>query len=291
MNAREITERLGGDWHGSRGLCPCIRCQPQGRKDQRALSVRQGDAGGILLHCFKCKAPFKDLAGALDIPKAQRARPDEIKRAAAKDERERKNRAAKLWLDPLCRPIKGTYAGLYLRKRGITLEIPDTTARFHPRAFHMTRTHLPRLLWRATDATGAGTGVQRVYLTPDGDKTSRNPQKAHLGSFAGSAVRFGDPRATECVVGEGCETTLAAMQLAGVPAGFAALSTSGMTAWEPSKHIQTVTLLADLDESRAGEIACRKTAERLKGLGLSVTIVQPKAGGDFCDELMGVGDE
>jgi len=50
--ADRITRALGGDWRGNSGLAPCPICQPEGRRDQRALSL--SDSGGrLLVHCHK----------------------------------------------------------------------------------------------------------------------------------------------------------------------------------------------------------------------------------------------
>ena len=51
-DAERITRALGGDWRHGQGLAPCPICQPEGRRDQRALSVSE-KAGKLLLHCHK----------------------------------------------------------------------------------------------------------------------------------------------------------------------------------------------------------------------------------------------
>jgi hypothetical protein len=43
--AQRITQALGGDWRGGSGLAPCPVCQPEGRRDQRALSLSDNRGG------------------------------------------------------------------------------------------------------------------------------------------------------------------------------------------------------------------------------------------------------
>ena len=50
--AERITRALGGDWRHGHGLAPCPVCQPEGRRDQRALSISDG-GGRLLVHCHK----------------------------------------------------------------------------------------------------------------------------------------------------------------------------------------------------------------------------------------------
>ena len=54
--AQTITQALHGDWRNGFGLAPCPICQPEARRDQRALSISE-QAGRLLLCCHKggCK--------------------------------------------------------------------------------------------------------------------------------------------------------------------------------------------------------------------------------------------
>jgi len=70
MNARELTAALGGVWRGHSGSAPCPVCQPERRRDQNALSVRDGADGRALLYCFKNWCSFVDIAKALSLPLA-----------------------------------------------------------------------------------------------------------------------------------------------------------------------------------------------------------------------------
>lgn len=39
--ARDLTRTLSGNWRGYYGSAPCPICQPEQRRDQRGLSIRE----------------------------------------------------------------------------------------------------------------------------------------------------------------------------------------------------------------------------------------------------------
>jgi hypothetical protein len=86
------------------------------------------------------------------------------------------------------------------------------------------------------------------------------------------------------MVGEGIETSLAAMQATGLPA-WAALSTSGLRALDLPGSVREVIVLADGDA--AGEAAARDCARRWHREGRRVRIARPPRGLDFNDLLLG----
>ena len=71
------------------------------------------------------------------------------------------------------RPIRGTLAETYLRRRGVT-DLSGTGAlRFHPRCYYRADEHAtletwPALLAAVTDLDGSITGLQRTWLARDG---------------------------------------------------------------------------------------------------------------------------
>ncbi len=135
------------------------------------------------------------------------------------------------------RPIAGTLAETYLRRRGIT-DVPDLDMlRFHPRCFYRIdeesdeaqdtsaagdgatadarpagpgHRFLPALIAAVTDETGAVTGVQRTYLdsaalisdVPLGPLLGKAPvpsPRRALGDLSGHGVRIGSPEdGAEC---------------------------------------------------------------------------------------------
>ncbi len=73
----------------------------------------------------------------------------------------------------MSRPITGTVAEAYLRKRGITALHGARSLRFHPRCYYRPDEHSPTETWPAmiasvTDLAGRITGAHRTWLSPDG---------------------------------------------------------------------------------------------------------------------------
>jgi hypothetical protein len=127
-------------------------------------------------------------------------------------------------------------------------------------------------------------GIHRTFLARDGSgKAPLDPQKMMLGPCRGGAVRLA-PAGDVLLVGEGIETSLAAMQASGHPA-WAALSTSGLMALDLPQSVRDVIVLADGDE--AGKAAARGAALRWKREGRRVRIAYPSEGMDFNDMVLG----
>jgi hypothetical protein len=125
--------------------------------------------------------------------------------------------------------------------------------------------------------------IHRTFLACDGSgKASVDPQKMMLGPCRGGAVRLA-PAGDVLMVGEGIETSLAAMQETGHPA-WAALSASGLRALGLPASVRDVIVLADGDP--AGDSAARDAALRWKREGRRVRIAHAPDGMDFNDMLL-----
>jgi hypothetical protein len=93
-------------------------------------------------------------------------------------------------------PITYTPGETYLRRtRGITCSLVVPALRFHPRCYHLTdtgRMELPAIIAAITDNAGDITGVQRLYLAPDGlHKAAIEEPRRSLGDLLGNAIRIG----------------------------------------------------------------------------------------------------
>jgi hypothetical protein len=125
-----------------------------------------------------------------------------------------------------------------------------------------------------------------TYLARDGRGQRHRLDRASLGPVGGGAVRL-TPAIETLLIGEGVETCLAAIEATAQHA-WAALSTSGMTALELPPIVRTVVILADHDESGAGERASRLAADRWLAEGRRVRIaIPPEPRTDFNDVLRG----
>lgn len=129
-DARHITLALGGEWRGRSGLASCPICQPEGHRDQRALSLTDS-ASKLLVHCHKggC-AVLAELqrrgltegraegSGALPDPaEAERRRFEERRREA-----QRLRDAHDLFATGVS--CEGTPAQTYLRLLPVPLGVP-----------------------------------------------------------------------------------------------------------------------------------------------------------------------
>jgi hypothetical protein len=285
-DAHDLTQALGGRWHGHYGAAPCPVCQPERRKGQNALTLADGRNGGLVLDCKKSACAFLDILVAAGLRSGDYAPPDAATLAQrdrdAKAEAQRKAEQAKrLWLE--AQPIAGTVAEAYLRGRGISCPFPPTL-RFHGACWHgATAKRFPALV---AAVQGAGLpAVHRTYLRADGTgKADIDPAKAMLGATAGGAVRLsGGP--SRLVVAEGIESGLSLLcgLLDGPATVWAALSTSGLRGLRLPGQPGRLTIATDGDGP--GREAGHALAERAHGLGWQVSILDPGTGRDFNDIL------
>jgi DNA primase len=199
-------------------------------------------------------------------------------------------------------PIEGTPAAVYLRSRGITIDLPRTLrfARLAPPKIEGNGLLaangpglLPTLVAIVTDAAGELVALQRTYLTEDGRKaatkptdTDRKPKvKYSLGNVIGGSIQLGPP-SPSILVCEGLEDGLTLAQGLGRSVWVAA-GTSMMPAMIFPPAVRSVVIGAD--GNAPGEAAAQKAAEAYTASGLAVRIMRPTPPFvDFNAELMGV---
>ena len=212
------------------------------------------------------------------VPARQR-RPGAVSTASkgADETKDTRTYAHKLWAE--ARPLGGSLAEAYLHGRGV--EVTGARAlRFHPRLWHSGgRRFFPGLVAYVQDRSGRFLGIQRTYLQGP-HKAPVQPVRASLGRLTGGAVRLAEPTDGVLLVGEGIESTAAAMQWLDLP-GWAALGTAGLHTLVLPDAIREVVIAADRDAP--GLKAAAALAERLEAEGRRVTIVAPRAGGDFAN--------
>ncbi|WBQ13835.1 toprim domain-containing protein [Hyphomonadaceae bacterium BL14] len=285
--AQELTAALGGRWAGRYGVAACPVCQPERRRDQRALVLADGRAG-LLLDCKKSSCGFADILAAAGL-RAKSFTPPDLAEAARREvetraDTQRKSEAAwRLWWK--AQPIEGTLAETYLRSRGITCPLP-LSLRFHPDCWHAPSDRC----WPAMVALvegGEGFAIHRTWIRPDGSgKADIDPAKAMLGRCSGGAVRLAEGHG-RLVVAEGLESALSLLcgLLDAPTAMWAGLSTSGLRALR--LPIQPGRLTIACDGDTPGRTAAHALAERAHAQGWAVTIADPGDGADFNDILNG----
>ena len=194
--------------------------------------------------------------------------------------------ARRIWKQT--RPLAGTVAARYLGARGVGHVAGVPALRFHPGLSHPASPgRFPVLVAGVQDVGGRFAGIQRTYLAPDGPrKAAVDPVRASLGHLTGGAVRLADPVDGRLLVGEGVETTAAAVRvLDWRGAAWATLGTSGLRAVVIPAGVHDVVIAADRDPGGGGQLAAAALAGRLADEGRSVAIELPPFVGDWCDVL------
>ncbi len=280
MRAEQLTRSLGGRWHGRYGTARC----PAHDDRNPSLSIRDGDAGALLLHCFTgCE--YRDIRAALNLKlsgwaaNARRTVSDCIKPKSAGTSNT--GLASRLWAETV--PILGSYAETYLRQRSIYCALPDTL-RFHPAMRHPTGRRLSVMVAQVETVDKKLCAIHRTYLDSQAPrKTDLKPAKAMLGSCRGGAVRLQAGK-TGLVVCEGIETGLSLCEILGGYAIWAALSTSGMAALRlPDAEQFSGALLVACDGDGAGRKSGQALGERAARCGWAVEMTSAPDGQDFND--------
>jgi hypothetical protein len=277
LSASAIARSFGGvgepnasGWYQCR--CPC-------HDDHKHSLSLKNTPFGIALKCFAgcppatikeavrevAKGPLPPWSPQIEVPKLDL-------RAIA----------ARIWSESS--QSVGTPVETYLREsRRLTLPIPPTL-RFHPGLFHQeSGTFGPTMVALVQDVAGTSVGIHRTWLAADGSgKANLSPARKALCPTSGHAVQFGEP-GDLVLLGEGLESTLSAVELLEVSAGWATLSTSGLTSVQLPEHIRGVVIAADNDS--AGIKAAESLQRRLQREGRAVKVVEPGAEKDFNDLL------
>ena len=242
------------------------------------LDLVQREHGGNRCEAWAWLWAHGFLSGRSVLAQARGPRAISTRGADARETRAKRARAHQMWKET--RPLRGTFAEAYLHRRGV--EVAGARAlRFHPRLRHLVEPYasFPCLVACVQDCAGRFLGIQRTYLQGS-HKAPVQPVRMSLGKLRGGAVRLAEPVDGVLLVGEGIESTAAAMQLLDRP-GWAALGTAGLRALVVPNAIREVIIAADRDAP--GLEAAAALAERLNAEGRRVTIVAPRVGGDFAD--------
>lgn len=300
--AKDIVQAFGGEWRSNYGLAPCPICQPEGRRDQRGLSVKDSD-GRTLLTCHKSGCPAPDVFTDMRSRGIVQGHGRSLRRSTTEIERDSKiRRQQKVRTQRYCDdvfaqavPITGTLAEVYLESRGIRVQGHKvrSTLRFHSSLPHSrTKQNLPAMVARLRDSNGKPMGIHRTYLKSDGSGKAdlQGGAKMMLGACGGGAVRFGPDRPV-IAIAEGIETALS-IGVASRLTVWATLSTSGLKGLilPPPPIAEVVVIAADHDP--AGISSAEEAAARFEAEGRAVSIITPQAkGADFNDVLRGDASE
>jgi hypothetical protein len=187
----------------------------------------------------------------------------------------------------MSKPIPGTIAETYLRKRDITDLKDIRSLRFHPHCYYRPDRYSPTQTWPAmiaavTALDGAVTGAHRTWLDPFGSgKAPIDTPRRAIGHLLGNAVRFGVAHDV-VAAGEGIETMLSLrMALPRMPM-LAALSAAHLAAILLPAALQRLYIARDDDPAGAG--AVKTLIDRAAGAGIEAITLSPRLS-DFNEDL------
>ena len=187
--------------------------------------------------------------------------------------------ARSLWRATI--PAKGTLAERYLVETR-RLELPDSAAiRFHPRLkFSHAGEFLPAMVCAMVDIrTNEFAGVHRTFLTADAKKAG----VLTLGRKLGSAIKIDPDDALHgLAVAEGVESTIAARFI--YRPAWSLIDANGINGMPVLPGIEHLSIFADNDANKTGEIAAYECQERWQRAGAEAVIqMPPNVGEDVAD--------
>ncbi|MBA4753620.1 MAG: toprim domain-containing protein [Sphingobium sp.] len=197
---------------------------------------------------------------------------------------ERKAKAAAAWSSAVA--ISGTPAETYLRRRGITLPLPDCL-RFARLRFMKERSLRPCLVALIQSLDGQPQAVHRIYLNENGGKADLPDGKVKfsLGPLGGGAIRLSSA-APEMGLCASVEDGLSLIELTALPV-WAVTGDPTLDKIVLPPLVRSVVIGHDADAS--GVEAARRAAHRHHEQGLRVRLLPPAPGlKDFNQELQEV---
>jgi len=271
IRAKNIVEKLGGIWRGSRGECLC----PAHDDSSPSLSVRLGDTA-ILFHCFAGCTPV-EVMKALERNKLHDRTAMEM--PEVKSKRDMGALAVRLWKASV--PITGTLAEEYLLARGLSPRY-SKALRFNPATVlgsGPTKRIMPAMIAAAENDIGV-TAVQRTFLDPEDVLRKPIPKpKVSLGLIGSAAIRLA-PATDELGLAEGIEDALSAMEWFGTPT-WALGGVERLAFVAIPERVRRVIVYAD--RGRAAERLLEKARDHLTANGRELIPRLPQHHDDWND--------
>lgn len=289
----DIVKRLGGVWKPGGAMCLC----PAHADRSPSLSVRVGDHA-LLFKCF-AGCDSRDVIREilrLDEHALRQSDGGSLPSARMPTDLWRRQQALRIWDE--ARPITGTAAEIYLRRRRIAL-LPRAL-RFHPRtplgqsgAVDFRPAMIASLHDGGLHEEGRFVAIQRTFFDRDDARRARDlsDPRMTLGRPDCAAVMLG-PATSVLGLAEGVETALSAMILFGIPV-WATLGSERLHQIAIPDRVTRLVLFPDNDV--AGEIGAANALETYARPGRDIAIEFPPTGfKDWNDVLReggeGVGD-
>jgi putative DNA primase/helicase len=271
----------GLDGNSANGMCRC----PAHDDGKASLHISEGANGKVLVHCH-AGCTFEAITAALR-PRGLwgKGEPAAVaqRKPAPEPEKDTFYKAMAILRAAAKSKDRPT---AYLRNRGIAI-VPDCAMLLPAKeTARLVGPRFPAMVVPITNAGGLLQGCQVTILIKDATAKATGANgdiKRTYGTITGGFVRLGkiDPDAT-LIIGEGVESTLAAMQLTGF-GGIATLGTANMKTVEPPPCSE---IIIAADNDAPGREAATALAQRLAVPGRKVRVAIPDGEGcDWNDEL------
>lgn len=279
--ARKATEKLGGRWYGSYGMAKC----PAHNDSKPSLSIQPGHTAVL----YKCHAGCSqtDIINALAREGVRRENYSRASQPPAhhKAPSNRLRLALSIWDES--RSVKGTPAGAYLDRRGI---FGNGNVRFHPNSKtkeemdgELKMLTFPALVIPLHSDKGF-VGIQRVFLTPDGEKADLPNPKKGLGDLGGGATRLGLKPKDRLNLAEGFEDAQSVIQKFGLPHCWSVAGKERYGKVDIPASVEHITIYSQHGEDARDAI--ERAHPHLTEGGRTLDIELPPPGGDWNDALM-----
>jgi hypothetical protein len=283
----EIVRRLGGTWKPSGAMCLC----PAHADRSPSLSVRVGD--NALL--FKCFAGCNTRDVIHEILRLEENALLNVERAANTPsdmgtDLWRRQIAQRIWDE--ARPLSGTPAELYLRRRRIA--ILPRSLRFHPRtplgqgdAVDFRPAMIAALHDGGLHRDGRFVAIQSTFFERDDARRARDlaDPRMTLGRPDRAAVMLA-PATSILGLAEGVETALSAMMLFGMPV-WATLGSERLHQIAIPERVTRLVLFPDNDI--AGEIGAANAIEVYAMPGRAIETEYPPFGFKDWNDVLRMG--
>lgn len=279
-----IVKRLGGVWKPGGAMCRC----PAHADRSPSLSVRVGDHA-LLFKCFASCDARDVIHEILRLEEKALHHVDGDARSSAKMPADlwRRQQALRIW--DQARPLIGTPAETYLRRRRIAL-LPRAL-RFHPRTplGQGDAVEFRPAMIAALHDEGRFIAIQRTFFDRDDARRARDlaDPRMTLGRPERAAVMLGT--ATSILgLAEGVETATSAMILFGIPV-WATLGSERLHQIAIPDRVRRLVLFPDNDV--AGEIGVAHALESYAMPDRDIDIEFPPTGFKDWNDVLRLGGE
>lgn len=242
----------------------------------------------IRYKCARCELQGFAHEDTIAMPRPP-ARPAKVR----PDDTGRTEQALAIWND--ARPITGTPAERYLRKRGIAYD--GHALRWHGNCpFGRDRVGAMVALVRNI-RTNVPQAIHRTAIGPDGQKLSYlgSNGRLALGPIGGGAIKLTDDAdvTLSLGIGEGIETTWSIRRLPGMDTMpvWSLLAANQLAAFPVLAGIEAVWVAVDHDDNGTGQTAGRAVAERWTASGREALLIRPSRPGADLNDLRGFDDQ